>query len=189
MNLYNRQVINNIYLIGFAGSGKTTTGALLAHVLKYSFVDLDRYIELQIGCDVTVIFRKFGEQYFRKHEHNALQEISMKRSYVVATGGGVVLLDKNWECMRNTGTIVFLDVHFDELYARISDKERKKRPLFRNKQKEEIAVLYKERRSYYQKATLHVQTSQCTVAEVAQKIKKALKELGPPGLEPGTHGL
>ena len=34
-----------VFLIGFMGSGKTTTGKELAQALGYQFIDLDTFIE------------------------------------------------------------------------------------------------------------------------------------------------
>ena len=54
-----------IFLIGFMGSGKSTTGKQLAKRLGYAFVDTDRLIVEQLGMSVNEIFDRLGEEKFR----------------------------------------------------------------------------------------------------------------------------
>ncbi|MEN8666516.1 MAG: shikimate kinase, partial [Flavobacteriaceae bacterium] len=48
------------------GSGKSTLGPLLADSLGLSFIDLDHYIETQIGLSIPEIFEQKGAVFFRK---------------------------------------------------------------------------------------------------------------------------
>ncbi len=47
---------NKVYIIGFMGSGKSTTGMKLASLLGWSFIDLDRKIEEHTGLSIPEIF-------------------------------------------------------------------------------------------------------------------------------------
>ncbi len=47
---------NNIYLIGFMGSGKSSVGGELAKKLGYQFIDLDEYIVDSVGMSIPEIF-------------------------------------------------------------------------------------------------------------------------------------
>ena len=60
--------INNIYLVGLMGSGKTTVGKLTAKKLEKSFIDSDHLIEERSGVRVPLIFEYEGEEGFRKRE-------------------------------------------------------------------------------------------------------------------------
>src|SRR5947208_3602462 len=71
-----RQRIQLIYLVGFMGSGKTTTGRRLADELHWPFVDLDQTIEAGQGLSIRQIFEQLGEPFFRELEHAALTEAS-----------------------------------------------------------------------------------------------------------------
>jgi shikimate kinase len=56
---------NNIVLIGFMGTGKTTTGRLLAEKIQYNFCDTDLLIEEQ--CKMTI--EKIGKiRYIEKYQ-------------------------------------------------------------------------------------------------------------------------
>ena len=58
----------NIILCGFMGSGKSKIGKLLADRLNRNFIDLDDYIVQKRGMSINEIFKKYGEENFRKSE-------------------------------------------------------------------------------------------------------------------------
>jgi len=66
---------DNIFLVGFSGSGKSTIGPLLAKELNYEFYDTDSMIEEKAGMGITDIFVKGGELKFRKLEAAIIEEI------------------------------------------------------------------------------------------------------------------
>ncbi len=79
---------DRILLTGFMGSGKTTTGALLAARLGWRFVDLDQYIEAQHRLTVADIFAQHGEAHFRELETVTLSTLLAETNLVLALGGG-----------------------------------------------------------------------------------------------------
>ena len=82
--------MENIVLIGFSGTGKTTIGKLLAQRLGKSFVDIDVEIEQKCKSSAEEIFRLHGEEYFRKQEHAIVRSLSARSNTVIATGGGAL---------------------------------------------------------------------------------------------------
>src|ERR1700716_2187240 len=59
-----------VRLVGPGGSGKRTTGALLAALLGVSFVDLDRYFSERVG-DISELIREQGhDNYARANIEN-----------------------------------------------------------------------------------------------------------------------
>ena len=58
----------NLVLIGMMGSGKSIIGSLLSENLNLEFNDVDKIIEKEAGFKVSEIFKKEGENYFRKLE-------------------------------------------------------------------------------------------------------------------------
>ena len=74
----------NIVLIGFMGSGKTTVGVKLSYRLRMTVEDTDKLIERREGRSISEIFADDGEEYFRELETNLLEELgerSGKRIY------------------------------------------------------------------------------------------------------------
>ena len=162
----------NIVLCGFMGSGKTTIGKMLAQHLLYTFVDTDDVIEATTGMTVPQIFEIHGEEHYRDLEHNAVQELaSRKKSHVIATGGGVMTLQRNVDVFRAHGDkIIFLDIPFEVCYKRIKDSDR---PLVRNNTKEALHEIYHARRDLYLAACDQRITgldSQAIVREIIQGI-------------------
>src|SRR5262249_29258766 len=84
------QVAERIILIGLPGSGKTTTGRLVASLLGWPFMDVDDLIERAVGKRVERIFAENGEERFRELEYGALAEALESRRVVIATGGGCI---------------------------------------------------------------------------------------------------
>ncbi len=83
------KMMDNIYITGFMGAGKSTIGRTLSRILKRRFVDMDEEISRNSGMSVREYFEEFGEHNFREAETKLLQKIASGKSLVVSTGGGV----------------------------------------------------------------------------------------------------
>jgi shikimate kinase len=110
--------LNNIYLVGLMGSGKTTIGRALARRMGRRFFDSDHEIEHRTGVRIPVIFEHEGEAGFRKREAQTISELTQDVAIVLATGGGAILNPENREAMRSTGWVVYLDVPIHILLER-----------------------------------------------------------------------
>jgi len=93
---------DRILLIGFMGSGKTTTGALLAARLSWRFVDLDQHIEAEHGITVAEIFAQHSEGHFRQLETAALTCLLAEDNIVLALGGGAPETTANQLLLANS---------------------------------------------------------------------------------------
>ena len=100
--------MNNIVLIGFMGSGKTSVGKKLSVDLKREFIDMDDYIVEKEGMSINEIFEKKGEAYFRGLEKELCQNFAEAKSKIIATGGGVIKNDANVENLKKGGTVIYL---------------------------------------------------------------------------------
>ncbi|PID93011.1 MAG: shikimate kinase, partial [Bacteroidetes bacterium] len=77
-----------IFLIGYMGSGKSTTGKKLARRLGLPFYDLDLLISTHQGLSIPEIFQQKGEAQFRNVEAAQLRTLNENDHAVVSTGGG-----------------------------------------------------------------------------------------------------
>lgn len=118
----------NLFLVGMAGSGKTTVGRRVAKALSYWFFDSDQVIEKRAGVDIAWIFDMEGEEGFRRRESAVIEELTAMDQIVLATGGGAVLEENNRRYLRKRGMVAYLDTPISDLMLRLSG--RKHRPLF-----------------------------------------------------------
>ncbi|MDD3987443.1 MAG: shikimate kinase [Candidatus Omnitrophica bacterium] len=167
--------MNNIYLVGFMGTGKSAVGCELAKKKKWRFVDLDELIELREGRCIADIFSKKGEPYFRRLEKKILAEVAKENKFIVSCGGGVVTNEDNIRVMKETGFIVCLKAT-PAVILRRTKQMAGCRPLLNvNNPKERIGFLLKLRAPYYAKAHKSINTSRLSVAEVADEVIKLIK--------------
>ena len=88
-------MINNIVLVGFMGSGKTTIGKLLAKSLSWYFIDLDERIAEKTSMSVRSFYEKYGKKAFQEMEEKSLKEcleleISDAEPLIISVGGGLI---------------------------------------------------------------------------------------------------
>lgn len=110
--------LNNIILIGFMGSGKTSIGKRLASELKYNYFDTDQLIVERAEMPIAQIMEEQGEQVFRKLEAEVLESFFGKKKCVLSTGGGIILHPKNQELLPQLGIVVWLHAAPEVLFER-----------------------------------------------------------------------
>ena len=132
---------SNIVLIGMPSCGKTLTGMALQNYMDKKFVDTDAEIVKETGMEIREIFKKHGEEYFRKLESEVIAELSKGSGQIIATGGGAVKDPQNMLRLKQNGVVVFID---RELKNLISTKDR---PL--SSSREAVAELYRQRYPLY----------------------------------------
>ncbi len=144
-----------VFLIGFMGCGKSTIGKKLAETLNYKFIDLDSFIQQKTEENITEIFQKQGENYFRDLEKESLNEICKMENIVIATGGGTPCFFDNMQKILDSGKSIYLKMKVQDLKDRLQ-KEKNKRPLIKNlTEKELVNFISKkllERECFYKKA-------------------------------------
>ena len=160
--------MNNIVLVGFMGSGKSTVGLLLAERLGRPFRDLDDEIVSAAGHPVDAIFATEGESGFRRRETDSLARVLERDGQVVAVGGGAPLDDENWRRMREGNCVVALTADPAVLASRLDGSSQ--RPLLEPDAPTAIATLLPRRLDRYREADLVVETDGRSAAAVAAEL-------------------
>jgi shikimate kinase len=170
----------NIFLIGFSGTGKTNVGLALAGLLDYEYVDTDLQIEANTGRSVPAIFAEDGEPAFRELERAALDKLCEGDYQVIATGGGIILLKENRVAMTANGYVVCLEARPETIYVRLlldsaTRRDAADRPLLKSDDPfSRIAGLKAQRQPFYAEADWTIHTDFLSPDEVAAEIVQVL---------------
>ena len=168
--------LNNVYLTGFMGSGKTTVARFLAEKMKWHFVDTDHRVEARSGSTIAEIFAGDGEPAFRELESRAVAAISREGQLVVALGGGALKNERNRENVFASGVVVYLKTGVDSILERVAGSDR---PLLKGaegpERRKRIEDLLKERAPQYESAHLTVSTDGKKPEIVAEQVLAELE--------------
>ncbi|HKL37723.1 MAG TPA: shikimate kinase [Bacteroidales bacterium] len=168
-----------VFLIGFMGSGKSTTAKKLASRLGYECLDLDALIEQGEGRSINELFRLEGEDNFRKLEYRYLRSIGEKQQAVIATGGGTPCYHGNMDYMNATGITVYLKMAPTQLHSRLKNTAGN-RPLLKGQAGgdlvQSIVQKLEEREGFYRQATLVADGFSLDVPALADEIVRRLKK-------------
>ncbi|MDZ7645340.1 MAG: shikimate kinase AroK [Woeseiaceae bacterium] len=166
--------VNNVFLVGPMGAGKSAVGRQLARLLHLEFVDSDEEIENRTGVDIPFIFEKEGEAGFRKREAVVIDELTQRDGIVLATGGGAVVDPQSRNHLGARGFVVYLQTSIDQQRKRT--QRGRERPLLENRDPQEVLEeLMAERDPLYREiADLVVGTDGRRVQTVAREIHAAL---------------
>ena len=166
----------NIILIGPMGSGKTSTGRMLAKEMGYAFADTDEEVTKRTGVSIAYIFDVEGEEGFRKRECLALKECLNDNNKIISTGGGIVLSKENRDLLQDRGTVVYLQTSIRFQVKRTASTNN--RPLLQNKDPEEtLEKLMLTRTPLYEEiADITIMTDNKSLQEMSKEIQRAINE-------------
>lgn len=166
--------MKNIVLVGLPGCGKTTLGKLIAKGLDFSFIDCDEVIEKTEKKAISKIFEEFDEGAFRDIETNTLKNLLTVQNAVIATGGGCVKRQENFEILKSLGTVVFINRPLEKI---IGDIDISKRPLLTGG-KASLYSLNEHRLPLYKKVCDLEVMVDSTPKAAAEKILDEVKKNG-----------
>ena len=167
---------DNIILIGPMGSGKTSTGRMLAKEMGYVFADTDEEVTKRTGVSIAYIFDVEGEEGFRKRECSALKECLNDNNKVISTGGGIVLSKENRDLLQDRGTVVYLQTSIRSQVKRTASTNN--RPLLQNKDPEETLekLMFTRAPLYEEIADITIVTDNKSLQEMLKEIQRAINE-------------
>lgn len=162
---------DNIILIGFMGSGKTSLGIKLSYQMKRTLIDTDKWIEQKQKMTVSEIFASFGEEAFRQMETECLKKlIKTADRQIISVGGGLPMREENHGLLKELGRVVYLKVTPEVVYERL--KNDTTRPLLQvENPMERIRTLLAVRAPVYERcADVIVEVSDKSFEKIIEQI-------------------
>jgi shikimate kinase len=161
--------IDNLALIGFMGTGKSSVGRLVANVLRFTYLDTDQVIEGRAAKPIAEIFKQDGEPVFREWEKRIVEELTHRQKTVISTGGGLPVSDGNLISLKSHALVVCLWASPETIFQRVREHEH--RPLLNDPNPlAKIRELLAVREPYYRKADVLVNTEWRSIKEVAMQV-------------------
>src|SRR5947209_1122528 len=181
--------MQNIFLLGLPGSGKSTVGRILAARLGLPFLDVDTLIEEEYAERLPTMYKRYGEDYFRDCESRMLAKAaSMTDGAVIATGGGIVMREENRTLMAGRGIRVYLQLEPEIALQRLQAQQAamlaagtlsETRPLLAvTDPLANLSRLLTLRAGSYAEADFTCSTQEKTAEQVAQEIVARLVGAG-----------
>lgn len=163
---------DNIVLIGMPGVGKSTVGVVLAKVMGYQFVDADLVIQEKEKKLLCEIIEEVGADGFIEVENRINSQIEAQHA-IIATGGSVVYGAEAMAHLKEIGTVVYLQLPYEELDRRLKDIKGRGVVL---KDGQTLRDLYEERVPLYEKyADITVDEYQLNVEQTIEKIMESFQ--------------
>lgn len=159
-----------LFLVGFMGVGKSSTGRALARLLGWEFIDLDERIVAADGRSIERIFRESGESCFRALETDILSSLQDRPRIVVACGGGTYAREENRMLIGRMGRAVWIQLPLETALQRCAGSAG--RPLLKSAAQAED--LYRRRLPHYRSAPYQVDAEGLGPEEVAECIARML---------------
>lgn len=160
---------NNIVLIGFMGTGKSSVGRYVAKKSAGKFIELDNEIVQRAGMSIPAIFAEKGEPFFRAMEASLIAEYSEQEDLIISTGGGAVLNPLNVENLQKKGLLICLTANPEIILDRV-EKDNNRPLLAVEDRLGKIRELLAQRAPFYQVADYTIDTSELTVEEIGEHI-------------------
>jgi shikimate kinase len=166
--------MDNINLIGYRCSSKSSVGRQLAEVLQRPFVDADLVFVEQETRSVADFVAVSGWPEFRRLESSILSRLCRKQKIVLATGGGVVLESENRRHLKASGLNLWLQIEPETVLSRLTADAQsmsQRPPLSTLSPADEISATLKERESFYREiADYEISVDKLSVAEIVTRI-------------------
>ena len=160
----------NLVFLGMMGSGKSSIGKLVSQKLSLTFIDIDNLIVKATGMNISELFEKKGENYFRNLEEKITIKSLKKINNIVSLGGGGFINNKiRREVITNHYSFW---LNWDESILLNRIKNNKKRPLAFISTDQEIRKMIRKRSKIYSNAQFKINCNKLTKTEIVKKIIK-----------------
>tara|TARA_Y100000590_G_scaffold228231_1_gene257553 strand:+ start:2342 stop:2824 length:483 start_codon:yes stop_codon:yes gene_type:complete len=151
------------------GVGKSTLAKIVSKRTDLKFIDTDLNIEKKFSMKISEIFKKKGENFFRKQEEKEVLESLKKNKCIIALGGGAFLNKIVRQKILQESISVWLDIDLKTLSKRV--EWNNKRPLLDGEDAlSKIKKLYTERKKIYRLAQHRINCNNLNKEIISKKI-------------------
>lgn len=164
----------NIVLIGFMGTGKSSVAHHLHELYQMEVAEMDDIIVEREGMPIPEIFATKGDAYFRSLETNLIKELQKRDNIIISCGGGAALREENVKAMKENGYVILLTASPETIFQRVGMDSN--RPVLNGRRSPEgIRALMEERRPKYEAAAdVIITTDNKSTSQIASEIIHAL---------------
>lgn len=159
--------MQNIVLIGMPGAGKSTIADALCKLTGRKSIDSDVEILKRTGMSPKDLILDRGETAFRKIETEVIEDLGKQSGLIIATGGGVVTIEDNYDFLHQNGAIVWL-------IRALKDLDDTDRPL---SQKKGVVSLYEQREPLYRHFADYIIDNETDAESVAKQILSMISKI------------
>ncbi|MBP3253818.1 MAG: shikimate kinase [Bacteroidales bacterium] len=146
---------SRIVIVGYMFTGKTSIARRTAKKLGMRFFDVDTEVETKYHYSVYDIFKKFGENVFRKMERQMLEQLLQTDNAIIATGGGTPCFEDNMQLIKQKSFSIYIDMDPKQIISR-QKTSKVKRPLLDGMTQEEkerfMLAQIEQRKPFYMQA-------------------------------------
>jgi shikimate kinase len=167
--VHSNRRIENLAIIGFMGTGKTSVAHAAASLLHFQMVDTDFLIEKQSGRRISEIFASDGEPRFRQYEREIVAQLAHATQTVISTGGGLAADPENLASLKSHALVVCLWASPNSIWERV--KHQTHRPLLNTPDPvQAIRQLLTQRAPFYRQADVLINTETRSIKEVSFQV-------------------
>ena len=166
---------SSIILIGPMGSGKTSTGRVLAKEINYIFFDTDEEVTQRTGVSIAYIFDIEEEVGFREREYQALISLVENENSVIATGGGIVTHKQSRKLIKNHANIVYLKTGIQKQIERATVSENRPLLIDTDPEKKLKELMLTRAPLYEEISNIKINTDKKTPKELALEIIEKMR--------------
>ena len=161
---------NCIVLIGMPGVGKSSLGKVLAHKLKFNFVDVDEYITEREGKSSAEIIEAYGEEFYLELEKRRMYEIILE-NLVASPGGSIIYHPDLMAYLKKNSTLIYLKDSLENIEKRLKSRTKTMNCIIGIRTKT-LKEIFEERVILYQKyCDIKICIEHKTIDEIVGEIQ------------------
>jgi shikimate kinase len=171
---------DRIIFTGFRGTGKSAVGRKIAGLIGFIFIDTDDTLEEALGCTVCDYVQRSGWAAFRQEERLLLARLAGVRQAVIATGGGAIMHQAEWQELRENSRVIWLRATAETIRQRMGEdcETQTQRPSLTGCDPlAEIESVLAEREPLYRAGSdISIDTDNKTQDEIVARIREFLEK-------------